>query len=162
MTYTEILSLMKYDPATDGSQTFNIQLALNDNWDKLDTWAKAVSELIGKRVTAEEVAQAIAAALKSLTPDDIDAAKQDLSNVAASVLLAAGVAAGLAKSQHNHAAGDINSGTLPIKYGGTGKTTAADARNALGAAPMYTYGTADLTEGVSPLATGTLYFQINP
>lgn len=48
-------------------------------------------------------------------------------------------------------------GTLPIANGGTGATTAAAARTALGCAPAYTYSTTDLTAGRSALTTGTLY-----
>ena len=33
---TDNLGLFKYDPSTDGAQTFNISKALNENWDKLD------------------------------------------------------------------------------------------------------------------------------
>lgn len=83
-------------------------------------------------------------------------------------------------SAHTHSAADITSGTLsasilptvPITKGGTGATSASDARTnlgaaaadhthtpaSIGAAPAYTYGTSDLTAGVSALATGTLYF----
>ena len=50
------------------------------------------------------------------------------------------------------------SGTLAIADGGTGATTATDARTNLGAAPAYSYGTEDLVAGSSPLAAGTLYF----
>lgn len=42
---------------------------------------------------------------------------------------------GKADADHDHDASAIISGTLPISKGGTGKTTAADARSALGAAP---------------------------
>lgn len=48
-------------------------------------------------------------------------------------------------------------GILPIANGGTGETTAAAARTALGCAPAYTYSTTDLTAGSSTLTTGTLY-----
>ena len=48
-------------------------------------------------------------------------------------------------------------GTLSIANGGTGATTAAAARTALGCAPAYTYSTTDLTAGSSKLTTGTLY-----
>lgn len=48
-------------------------------------------------------------------------------------------------------------GTLPIANGGTGATTAAAARTALGCAPAYTYSRTDLTAGSSALTTGTLY-----
>lgn len=76
------------------------------------------------------------------------------------------------------------SGSVPISSGGTGGTTAIDARTNLGAAsqenfdahtsnkdnphevtaaqvgaaPAYTYGTTDLTAGSSALETGKLYF----
>ena len=50
------------------------------------------------------------------------------------------------------------SGTLAIADGGTGATTATEARTNLGAAPAYSYGTTDLVAGTSSLAAGTLYF----
>lgn len=50
------------------------------------------------------------------------------------------------------------SGTLAIADGGTGATTATEARTNLGAAPAYSYGTDDLVAGTSTLAAGTLYF----
>lgn len=70
-----------------------------------------------------------------------------------------------ASQEHTHDAGEIITGMLsanrlpltPILKGGTGATTAEGARENLGAAPAYTYGTTDLTAGVSPLATGVLY-----
>lgn len=49
-------------------------------------------------------------------------------------------------------------GTVAIANGGTGATTAEAALTNLGAAPAYTYGTADLTAGTSALETGKLYF----
>ena len=41
-TTTDKLALFKYDPSTDGAQTFNIQKALNENWDKLDDAVKEI------------------------------------------------------------------------------------------------------------------------
>lgn len=41
-TTTDKLALFKYDPSTDGAQTFNIKKALNDNWDKLDDAVKEI------------------------------------------------------------------------------------------------------------------------
>lgn len=35
-TTTPNIGLHKYDPATDGNQTFDITKALNDNWDRID------------------------------------------------------------------------------------------------------------------------------
>lgn len=54
------------------------------------------------------------------------------------------------------AAADIY-GTVAVENGGTGATTASDALANLGAAPAYTYGTDELTEGTSALPTGTMY-----
>ena len=70
---------------------------------------------------------------------------------------------GVAASNHTHAAGDINSGTLaadrlptvPVAKGGTGATTAADARTNLGAAAAsHTHGAGDITSGTLPIARG--------
>lgn len=38
---TENLGLFEYEPDVDGAQTFNIETALNENWEKLD---EAVSD----------------------------------------------------------------------------------------------------------------------
>ena len=68
---------------------------------------------------------------------------------------------GAAASAHNHSAGNITSGTLPVARGGTGATTAAAARTNLGAAPTIQYGTADVAAGAaSSYAEGTLYVVI--
>ena len=52
---------------------------------------------------------------------------------------------GAAATTHTHSAGDITSGTLPIVRGGTGATTAAATRNALGLGN---------TTGALPIANG--------
>lgn len=39
---TEFLKLFEYEPETDGVLTFNITAALNNNWDKIDAWAKTL------------------------------------------------------------------------------------------------------------------------
>lgn len=46
---------------------------------------------------------------------------------------------GKAADGHNHAAGDINSGVLPVARGGTGAATAEQARTNLGAAKAVSY-----------------------
>ena len=38
---TKLLELFKYEPDKDGAQTFNVKSALNDNWDKIETWAQS-------------------------------------------------------------------------------------------------------------------------
>ncbi|WP_125116961.1 hypothetical protein [Agathobaculum sp. Marseille-P7918] len=43
---TDILGLFKYDPETDGANTFNITQALNNNWDKIDAWASGIKTTI--------------------------------------------------------------------------------------------------------------------
>lgn len=52
-TTTDKLALFKYDPRTDGTQTFNIQKALNDNWDKLDDAAKEILTTLANKATVE-------------------------------------------------------------------------------------------------------------
>lgn len=42
---TKFLGLFKYDPKTDGAETFRIDKALNDNWDKLDEHLTSVPQL---------------------------------------------------------------------------------------------------------------------
>ena len=44
-SYTEHLQLLKKDPVADGSDTFNIQTMLNDNWDKIDEAVSKKAEL---------------------------------------------------------------------------------------------------------------------
>lgn len=53
---------------------------------------------------------------------------------------------------------NTESNIITIASGGTGATTATEARTNLGAAPAYSYGTTDLVAGTSSLAAGTLYF----
>lgn len=44
--YTETLNLRQTDMATDANDTFNFKLDLDDNWDKIDSNAKSVNEII--------------------------------------------------------------------------------------------------------------------
>lgn len=83
-------------------------------------------------------------------------------NKAKKLATARTITANLASSTAGSFDGSANitvgvTGTLPIANGGTGATTAAAARTALGCAPAYTYSTTDLTAGSSALTTGTLY-----
>lgn len=42
-TYTPNLDLLKKNPVTEGSDVFNIETMMNDNWDKIDTYAATVA-----------------------------------------------------------------------------------------------------------------------
>ena len=70
----------------------------------------------------------------------------------------AGSASTVSRSDHVHALPALTSctGTLSIAKGGTGKTTAADARAALGAAATTTY---TATVGTSWTASGSYFYQ---
>lgn len=58
-------------------------------------------------------------------------------------------------SAHTHNAVDITAGTLTVAQGGTGATTAAAARTALGAAATsHTHDAADVTSGLLSIARG--------
>lgn len=69
---------------------------------------------------------------------------------------------GAAPTSHNHSAANITSGTLPITRGGTGATTAANARTNLGITPAnigaadeeHTHSAADIASGTLPVARG--------
>lgn len=67
-TKTKNLELFKYDPAADGASTFNIEQALNGNWDKLDNEVAA-------RVKTTELATEVKKTVKggSLTASDLGA-----------------------------------------------------------------------------------------
>ena len=53
---TKLLELFKYEPETDGAQKFNIESALNDNWDKIEAWAQSVkTALAGLVPTSRKV-----------------------------------------------------------------------------------------------------------
>lgn len=47
---TDFLKLFKYE-AEDETSTFNIETALNENWNKIDAEAKKVNEEMNKKVS---------------------------------------------------------------------------------------------------------------
>ena len=53
---TTNLSLLKKNPATDGSDTFNIQTMLNDNWDKIDSAVAAKETSAGAQAKVDVLA----------------------------------------------------------------------------------------------------------
>ena len=69
---------------------------------------------------------------------------------------------GAAAASHNHSAANITSGTLAIARGGTGATTAAAARTALGITPANIGAAASShTHSYLPLSGGTLTGTLN-
>lgn len=138
-----MLDFFKYDPERDKASTFNIDQALNQNWEKIAAFAALVAAADLSNVDAAALAAAIKAAATggTLTPGDVGA---DTAGAAQAVqanlqthmgdavrhVTATERAAwdGKAPAVHKHAAGDITSGTLPLARGGLGATTAAAAR----------------------------------
>lgn len=49
-TTTEVLNLFKYDTETDKKKKFNINQSLNNNWDKIDNFAKEVGKGSGLEI----------------------------------------------------------------------------------------------------------------
>ena len=56
---SNFLKLFKYDKEEDANNTFNIETALNENWDKVDAFASGtnitVRELVSQVATLESV-----------------------------------------------------------------------------------------------------------
>lgn len=75
---TDFLKLFKYDPETDGANTFNIKQCLNDNWDKIDAWASGIKTTIAGLVpgTRKINNKALSADI-TLTGDDIKTSGTD-------------------------------------------------------------------------------------
>ena len=69
---------------------------------------------------------------------------------------------GAAPTSHSHSAANITSGTLPITRGGTGATSAANARENLGVTPAnigaapqeHNHAAGDITSGTLPVSRG--------
>lgn len=166
-SYTEHLKLLKKDPVQDGSDTFNIQTMLNENWDKID---KAVGEAESAEDSIKESAEKTAAladgdAFAILDSADGTKLKRVLWSAVKAALSSLFAAKnhshtlsslGAAPSSHNHDASQINSGTLPVARGGTGQTTLTPAVATKGVRQIYA-GTTDMTAGSSSLTTGCIY-----
>lgn len=73
-TTTDKLALFKYDPSTDGAQTFNIQKALNDNWDKLDDAVKEILITLANKSNSVHADRHAAGGADPITPESIGAA----------------------------------------------------------------------------------------
>lgn len=139
-SYTELLELLKMNPITDGDSTFNIETMLNENWDKIDDAVGLRETLLKDNETKSTPADADSLALvesssgttKRVTWSRVKTVLSDLFGLAYAAIThaerhktdgadpLAPADIGAAAAQHNHSAGDINSGTLPVARGGTG------------------------------------------
>ncbi len=50
---SDFLKLFKYDPIIDSSKTFNIETALNNNWDKIDTFSMNVNQQMEEKANKQ-------------------------------------------------------------------------------------------------------------
>ena len=50
---TEKLSLFKYDTTADAKQPFNLNTCMNDNWDKIDAFAKSVDTVFASDFSSQ-------------------------------------------------------------------------------------------------------------
>lgn len=172
--YTTNLNLLKKDPEADGNDYFNIQTMLNDNWDKIDAGVAAKETPAGAQAKVDNLAGAgrttqtvkgNADAITALNQTVVLHSAEDASTSAkghvqlatnaevttgantTKAVTPAGVKVELDKKaniSHTQAFSTIT-GTVPISQGGTGQTTAALARNALGLGN---------TTGALPIANG--------
>ena len=77
---TTYLSLYKYNTATDGDLTFNFKDSLNDNWDKVDTAYKGLSD---NKADTATVNSALALKADTLTVNTALALKADITQLQA-------------------------------------------------------------------------------
>lgn len=136
---TELLELFKFEES-DGSKTFNIDTALNENWDKIDAYLKGV--LLSDLSNVDEAT--LQAAVKVIV---LSMVANNLTTTAANLLLDArqgkalgdalnahltdtdnphGVTLaqlGAAAASHTHDASAIISGIMSVLRGGTGAAT---------------------------------------
>lgn len=83
---TKLLELFKYEPDKDGAQTFNIKSALNDNWDKIETWAQSVKTALtnlvptGRKVNGKTLTEDV-----TLTGENIAVSSTDSTPISGAV-----------------------------------------------------------------------------
>lgn len=105
---TEKLHLFKYDPETDGSLTFNVEQALNENWDKLDA-AIAEKAALGEdgKVPQSQIPDLLASKVRTDAGETVEAAL-----------------VGKAPVVHKHTASDV--GAAAVKHAAAHKTGGTD------------------------------------
>lgn len=75
---TTLLLLFKYEQDKDGASAFNIKQALNDNWDKIDSWAQSIKTTITRLVpTSRKINNKSLTSDITLTASDVGAAASD-------------------------------------------------------------------------------------
>lgn len=75
---TTLLSLFKYEQDKDGASAFNIKQALNDNWDKIDSWAQSIKTTItGLVPTSRKINNKSLTSDITLNASDVGAAASD-------------------------------------------------------------------------------------
>lgn len=127
-TNTENLDLYKVDTVTDGDSTFNIELMLNNNWDKID---EAIGDMTTVPTTAKDAAGAItelftnvsdgktlvaAAITDKGVPTAADDTFQEMANNIGGIVLGSGDAV----------AGDVRAGKTFTNDTGSGTGTLTD------------------------------------
>ena len=146
-TNTPNLGLFKYDPSTDVAQTFNIQKALNENWDKVDAAVKNLS-------SAAEYSAAQTYAL-------FDYCTHDGKLYRCTTAITEAEAWTEAHWTETSVSAELKAIYMTLQnkadLGADGKVPESQLPD-MGYAPAYTYGTDDLEAGVTPLETGKLHF----
>ncbi len=64
---SDFLKLFKYDSIADSSKTFNIETALNNNWDKVDNFAKDVSQEMEHKADLDENGKVLTSQLPEIS-----------------------------------------------------------------------------------------------
>lgn len=79
--FTEFLNLFKWEPEIDAEEEFNIDKALNDNWDKLDTKLKTYMEDMDSNIDGfkQDVEDQVTT-FKETTTQEISIFKENVEN----------------------------------------------------------------------------------
>lgn len=153
-SYTEHLNLLKKNPATDGADTFNIEIMLNENWDKIDEAVAKKAELgADGKIPPEQLPEMNydTAGSAAAVQKNLDAHTGNRSNPHGVTAAQVGARANtwvpswnevtgkpgtFPPSGHNHDAANITSGIFPVARGGTGVPTLAQLAQSLFPTPI--------------------------
>lgn len=138
---TKLLDLFKYEPDKDGSQTFNIRQALNDNWDKIEAWAQSVKTTLAGLVPTSRKVNG-----KALT-EDVTLSASDIKMPDSDEDVGAAMAKRPLAKETLTSAGDINEkSAFPYGKSLVFRTTSSDWDDIL---PSYYAAYAKLRSGLS-------------